>query len=788
MKKIFTFAFALGLTVASYAQVQRMVLSEEFTNASCGPCASQNPAYNTLMDANSTKVITLKYQTVWPGVDPMNAQNQADVATRVTYYGVNGVPYAPMDGDTNITGPQAYNGAPFNYNQAMIDARYAVPAHWTISLTHHLSSDLDSVYITCVVTPDGTNPSITGLKLHIALIEKEINFNAAPGTNGEKDFYNVMRKMYPSAAGQSVVAGSHTYTVAEALPSYLYNANQVGVVAFIQNNTHSGTAWPVQQAAISQPQAVSNYASLSSVQSFLTTCANTSTPTIRVKNLGTSLLTSATINYSINGGANQTQPWSGTLPTNATQNVVLSNSLSLVSGVNTVQFYLSNVNQTAISTIANPSTSIINKVSPISGTGYSESCNAVLPSGWFVNNPDAGASFTRVTTSGYGTPLGALRMYFYNSPPGAIDEVSMPAFDLSGLTTAQLKFKRAHSQYDNGGGQLSNDSIIFAASTDCGLTWTNLWLKSGSSLATVAASTTSYVANTNAAFVQDSINLNFAAGNSSVLVKIIAHSDYGNNAFFDDFNIVSNTNSSSFASSNTTCSNSANGSATASGMFGTSPYSYSWSNGATTQTISNLVAGTYTCTITDANSSTQQVTAIITSPTAVSVNLSSLSNTSNTNPSGSISSSMTGGTPPYTCSWTNVPSAQSSNPSVGGLAAGSYTIVVTDANGCTASSQIAVVSTVGINETVLNNNATLLFYPNPFTDNATLKLNISKSENVSYTLVSAMGAVVGSENKGKLQAGESLITIDGSNLAAGIYLMNVTVGNKTYSQKLNIVK
>lgn len=74
-------------------------LHEEFTQASCGPCASQNPAFNAVLAANTAKATSLKYQTSWPGVDPMNAQNPTDVQTRVNYYSVNGVPDAIMDGN-----------------------------------------------------------------------------------------------------------------------------------------------------------------------------------------------------------------------------------------------------------------------------------------------------------------------------------------------------------------------------------------------------------------------------------------------------------------------------------------------------------------------------------------------------------------------------------------------------------------------------------------------------------------------------------------------------------------
>ena len=93
----------LLIVCIAYAQVpksQRMVLVEEFTQASCYSCALYNPALNTLLAANTSKVISLKYQTSWPGVDPMNAANPSDVAGRVSFYGwISGVPIVVKDGD-----------------------------------------------------------------------------------------------------------------------------------------------------------------------------------------------------------------------------------------------------------------------------------------------------------------------------------------------------------------------------------------------------------------------------------------------------------------------------------------------------------------------------------------------------------------------------------------------------------------------------------------------------------------------------------------------------------------
>ena len=111
------------------------------------------------------------------------------------------------------------------------------------------------------------------------------------------------------------------------------------------------------------------------------------------------------------------------------------------------------------------------------------------------------------------------------------------------------------------------------------------------------------------------------------------------------------------------------------------PFSYAWSNGATTEDIFNLVPGSYTNTITDAVGCVTSYTANVTQPAAplsmVSVDTNVLCFAQNT---GSIDLSVFGGVAPYTYVWNNSASTQD----IQSLAAGIYSVLITDANGCQA--------------------------------------------------------------------------------------------------------
>ena len=134
---------------------------------------------------------------------------------------------------------------------------------------------------------------------------------------------------------------------------------------------------------------------------------------------------------------------------------------------------------------------------------------------------------------------------------------------------------------------------------------------------------------------------------------------------------------------NVSCNGGTNGTASVSPSGGTPGYTYSWSPaGGTSATASGLAAGTYTVTVTDANGCTATRTYTITQPNVISTATGSQTNVScNGGTNGTASVSPSGGTPGYTYSWSP---AGGTAATASGLAAGTYTVMVTDANGCTA--------------------------------------------------------------------------------------------------------
>ncbi len=141
-------------------------------------------------------------------------------------------------------------------------------------------------------------------------------------------------------------------------------------------------------------------------------------------------------------------------------------------------------------------------------------------------------------------------------------------------------------------------------------------------------------------------------------------------------------------SQNVTCFGACDGSATVNPTGGTPTYSYSWApSAATTNNITALCPGSHTCTVTDANGCVSTYSTTITQPQPLSAT-NGVTNASCFGVcNGAISTNASGGTAPYTYSW--APNGQTT-PNINGLCAGSYTLTVTDANGCTTTRTVTV--------------------------------------------------------------------------------------------------
>jgi large repetitive protein len=216
---------------------------------------------------------------------------------------------------------------------------------------------------------------------------------------------------------------------------------------------------------------------------------------------------------------------------------------------------------------------------------------------------------------------------------------------------------------------------------------------------------------------------------------------------------------------NPTCGND-NGSATANASGGIAPYTYLWTpGGQTNATATGLSAGTYTCTVTDAQACSPTETVIVTLTTTslnVSANVSADDKCSNSN-NGTASSTVSGGTAPYTYAWTPI---GGSGPTGTGLTAGTYTLTVTDNAGCTGTAVVTITAPPALTAN------TVMTAAGCGANNGTATVTAGGGT-APYTYSWAPGGQTGITATG-LSAGSYTVTVTDNNLCTTTSVITVT--------------
>jgi hypothetical protein len=213
------------------------------------------------------------------------------------------------------------------------------------------------------------------------------------------------------------------------------------------------------------------------------------------------------------------------------------------------------------------------------------------------------------------------------------------------------------------------------------------------------------------------------------------------------------------AVTNVSCNGGSNGVASVTATGGAGGYTYLWNTGASTAAITGRPAGTYSVTVTDANSCTITLNNItITQPPAVVSGTTVVSNISCfAGSNGAINLTPSGGTGPYTFNWGGGITTEDRT----GLAAGTYSVTITDVNGCTGTvSNIAVVQpTAAVGGTTVVTNVSCFAGTNG-------TINLTPSGGTApYTF--NWGGGITTEDRTGLAAGTYSVTITDNNGCTG---------------------
>ena len=221
----------LSITVSVVDEVpSRLAFVESFTQHNCGPCAAQNPSLTAVTHSNPHLHSTVKWVVTWPGAnnDPRHHFNSPANLARRTYYGISGVP-------TTIVGGNVFNGQPGGVNVGMMQNENAKPNMMNFDISQTISGGNFDVSVDATVIKD---PGIPNLTMQVAVVQDELHYASPTGSNGEKDFYDIMRYVIPDINGTVLTSGVGNVTTVSGQVAIdpIFYESFVHVTAWVQDD------------------------------------------------------------------------------------------------------------------------------------------------------------------------------------------------------------------------------------------------------------------------------------------------------------------------------------------------------------------------------------------------------------------------------------------------------------------------------------------------------------------------------------------------------------------------
>ena len=271
------------------------------------------------------------------------------------------------------------------------------------------------------------------------------------------------------------------------------------------------------------------------------------TPSIKLRNYGTSTLTSVNIRLQHNGSSPALAlAWTGNIAPSDSVTVSLP-AINLIPGTNTLKYSTTLPNGGTDQNTANDGSHQVtvsytppNVVATPIIEGFE---NVTFPSAhWSISNPDGSLTWERYDGAGK-TGWASIRVnnYDYEDSEGELDYLKLPLLNLSStsFSNASLSFYYAYRRYASN----YNDTLEVVYSNDCGLNWTSLWKRGGSQLATVSTFQSSLFEPTSSQWSTAPINIDLTSLlNQDIVLAFRNKSDYGQPIYIDDVSLVTTSN------------------------------------------------------------------------------------------------------------------------------------------------------------------------------------------------------------------------------------------------------
>lgn len=460
-------------------------------------------------------------------------------------------------------------------------------------------------------------------------------------------------------------------------------------------------------------------------------CGDSFDPLVTLRNEGANALTSATILYNIDGGANQTFNWTGNLATNASTNVTLPTMVT-TGGPHVFNAETSNPNGTTDTNPSNDAASV-NYNATIGGQpatltietdcwGY-ETYWEIVNTGTTTVVASGGNSTGIAPGGGQGAAAGDAGAY--GNEITVTEDLCLAAgcYDLI--------------MYDDWGDGMNGTASNCAVDGDFSIT-------DASGTVLVQMTTVSYSSDTSYFCMSSPCNSTFT-----------------------------------YSTVEPACAGSSDGSLTISFTTGNSTgATYDIGSGPqSSATFTGLSAGNYSITIVDGDACSSNLAAVVNGPAALNASTSSVTDET-IGGDGAINISVTGGTPNYTYAWTGPNGFTASTEDISGLEDGTYSVTITDDNGCTTTINNIVVMP-GTNSIDEVEESLFVVYPNPTNGIVNIVMKNPTVNDIAIRVTDFTGRMVYNSDLEGLS-----FSIDLSSAADGTYFLHVVTGQKRTTEPI----
>ncbi len=214
--------------VYEYLPEREVTLLESFSSMNCGSCALLNPQLRGMVEEHEEIYAMIFYHPFGHENSPIYQLNDKDNDIRRAFYQVTYSPFAVIG--------SVHQGSAEYVSHDRMQLKHNRPAGFAIDASYTVEDDLMHVQ---VEVESFVDIPAANLRLMVSITQDHIGFDEPPGSNGEQDFYHVMRSFLPDANGSFLpppfVGDIHAFDLYYYLGNAQLTQDDIEVLAFVQD-------------------------------------------------------------------------------------------------------------------------------------------------------------------------------------------------------------------------------------------------------------------------------------------------------------------------------------------------------------------------------------------------------------------------------------------------------------------------------------------------------------------------------------------------------------------------